>query len=557
MSDNLDEEAVVTFIEKPSEDPGNTRWARFSDETESKRDSTLKARTMDGLVTLSEAQESEEDMRAELTYLPDLVELHSLLERESQAIQYLVASHLGISPAKVRVPPHIGPDGKRIWWHGVINLYIPIDINAPGSSLPTKVMFRLPMLHKIGEKWFPGNAEEKIRTEAATHIWTEKNCPDVPIPKLRGFGVTSGLSFFEPRVIGWWTKAKFYIWRFFCRVYSGSEFSDYIPQQRPTFRFGYIIFDWIENDEIRMLSETIGSPNTALQTKTLYRDLSRIMISLANISQPRIGSWTIDDYGSISLSNRPLFYHFYQLENWRVSAIRRGATYTDSWSFFLGMIEAYDNRLRDHPNAASSDDDARDQAGDLVLLKAVLPQYLARDYRTGPFVMQFTDLQTSNIFVDKDWNVKYVIDLEWVSSLPLECLLAPYWLTQEYVDTLVGKKYDRYKVAHDKFVSIFAQEEKSKPLYFDGSICRRAPLLWDSLSSGRFWYLAAFTSPTHLHDTVMRRIEPQFGSRLSSYWLKDMTSFLNNKRAAYYNYAQQVSQAFDHNISFFSHLDNK
>jgi hypothetical protein len=34
----------------------------------------------------------------------------------------------------------------------------------------------------------PGNVDEKLRTEAATYIWLQSNCPNIPVPRLFGFG---------------------------------------------------------------------------------------------------------------------------------------------------------------------------------------------------------------------------------------------------------------------------------------------------------------------------------------------------------------------------------
>jgi hypothetical protein len=38
----------------------------------------------------------------------------------------------------------------------------------------------------------------------------------------------------------------------------------------------------------------------------LFKDLSRIMLSLGRVPLPRIGSFTINDEGILSLTNRPL-----------------------------------------------------------------------------------------------------------------------------------------------------------------------------------------------------------------------------------------------------------
>ena len=99
------------------------------------------------------------------------------------------------SPGLVHVPEMVEQlNNKLVWLHRSFNVCIPVYINNPGRSLPAKMAFRVPLPYKIGEEEFPGNAEEKVRSEAATYIWSNKNCPDIPIPKLRGFGVPGGLS---------------------------------------------------------------------------------------------------------------------------------------------------------------------------------------------------------------------------------------------------------------------------------------------------------------------------------------------------------------------------
>lgn len=85
-------------------------------------------------------------------------------------------------------------ENKVVWLHGSFNVCIPIYINNSEQSLPARMGFRVPLPYKVGEEALPGNAEEKVRSEAATYIWIRENCPDIPIPKLRGFGVPGGLS---------------------------------------------------------------------------------------------------------------------------------------------------------------------------------------------------------------------------------------------------------------------------------------------------------------------------------------------------------------------------
>lgn len=53
-----------------------------------------------------------------------------------------------------------------------------------------------------------------------------------------------------------------------------------------------------------------------------------------------------------------------------------------------------------------------------------------------------TDLHQSNIFVDLDWNVTCLVNLEWACSQPIEMIGTPYWSTTQGVDVLVSSDYD-------------------------------------------------------------------------------------------------------------------
>ncbi|EDN10907.1 predicted protein [Histoplasma mississippiense (nom. inval.)] len=146
------------------------------------------------------AQAEEEDMTVELHYAAKRAKFYNEFGDCHQEIQQLVAFHCGLTnPSLVQVPAMFGKDGELVWRHGSFNMCIPVSINRAGrnnagNSLPSKLGFRVPLPYKLGEEAFPGNVEEKVRSEAATYIWINKNCPDIPIPKLRGFGVTGGLS---------------------------------------------------------------------------------------------------------------------------------------------------------------------------------------------------------------------------------------------------------------------------------------------------------------------------------------------------------------------------
>ncbi|EEH35873.2 hypothetical protein PAAG_00196 [Paracoccidioides lutzii Pb01] len=98
--------------------------------------------------------------------------LYTELESQEQEIQRFVASHGGLPcPDLVQVPKMVEQDSnKLVWLHGSLNLCIPIHINNSGQSQPEKMSFRVPLPYKIGEEEFPGNAEDKVPSEAATYI---------------------------------------------------------------------------------------------------------------------------------------------------------------------------------------------------------------------------------------------------------------------------------------------------------------------------------------------------------------------------------------------------
>lgn len=147
-----------------------------------------------GFITLSGAEDEEEDMRVELQYTEKRGEFYAEIQKKQKDIRSVVASHCGLANPDLVHVPDIFDEKKVLWIHGSFNVCIPVSIKQPGRSLPARMAFRVPLPYKAGEDFYPGNCEEKLRSETATYIWIDKNSPDVPIPTLRGFGVPGGLS---------------------------------------------------------------------------------------------------------------------------------------------------------------------------------------------------------------------------------------------------------------------------------------------------------------------------------------------------------------------------
>ncbi|EPS27586.1 hypothetical protein PDE_02529 [Penicillium oxalicum 114-2] len=75
------------------------------------------------------------------------------------------------------------------WLHGSFNVCVPITMNNRQNK---RVLLRFPLPYRVGEAFNPGNSDEKIRCEAGTYAWLQENCPEIPIPQLYAFSLSTG-----------------------------------------------------------------------------------------------------------------------------------------------------------------------------------------------------------------------------------------------------------------------------------------------------------------------------------------------------------------------------
>lgn len=97
----------------------------------------------------------------------------------------------------------------------------------------------------------------------------------------------------------------------------------------------YLIVDNAEKGE--MLSETWNKfRHHPDRRANLFSGLARVMLSLARIPFPRIGSLTINDSGVLGLANRPLTLAVHLLETLaKPTKIPRDLTYTTSDVYYI------------------------------------------------------------------------------------------------------------------------------------------------------------------------------------------------------------------------------
>lgn len=324
---------------------------------------------------------------------------------------------------------------------------------------------------------------------------------------LKQFTRPENTPFFKRWV--WYFKRA--ISSFFCYPIS----CPYIPHGRQSItEHGYLLMEYIDTEDATMLSETWTDccQNHDLRAN-LFKDLSRIILSLSRFPMPCIGSWTIDNHGVLKLANRPLIHQFHSLENEHIPTnIPRSLTYTTTDAYYLDLLACHDSRIRNQPNSISDEEDGHAQIANLFTMRGLLPYFTKRDLRHGPFVFNLTDLHGSNIFVDRNWRIRYLIDLEWACSLPIEMLAAPHWITSRAIDELEGDEFQKFDETYKEFTDIFEKEEKSFPVTY-ATPTYRTDIMRRGWKIGNFWYFHALKSPKGLYNLFWQHIQPIFQPR--------------------------------------------
>lgn len=140
-------------------------------------------------ITYSFARGEEVNILHRLNYPSQQNEFFARILNNRDWIKATVAHHLGLHSADACDIADVAE-----WLRGSFNVCIPVTIKGwqkktqPGSRL----LLRLPLPYRAGDAFCPGNGDEKIRCEAGTYAWLQANCPDVPIPRLYGFAVSTG-----------------------------------------------------------------------------------------------------------------------------------------------------------------------------------------------------------------------------------------------------------------------------------------------------------------------------------------------------------------------------
>ncbi|KAF1736134.1 hypothetical protein CRV24_005072 [Beauveria bassiana] len=414
----------------------------------------------DKLHILETAAESEDN----LVYLSKVKDAAQQLKLDLWHQKQLIAASIR---HQLRLHPHdtctVLP--LETWIQGNFNICVLVLVKA-GDTIK-KLIFRCPI--PFVERQYPGTIDEKVSCEVATYIWMQEHCPDIRIPYLYAFGFTDGdyvrscsLPFIRVQQTSVYTSLWRKAWQWVYRCLRYPILSDYIRDSgAPAVNSAYMLLEYIGPETGKMLSLTWPDHlSDTARRKNLFASMARIMLSLARLPQPYIGSFkfnTLD--GTVALSNRPLTCTMAIFEQRGTPrTIPQDRLYQSTDSFASDMLTLHDTHFLHDSHAVRDEDDAQERMTLRTLLRAVSHFFILHERRSGPYLLQPTDFHQSNILVDEEWNITCLIDLEWFCALPVEMMAVPHWLTNCSIDTIIDDQYEPFDNARKEFLASMDEE---------------------------------------------------------------------------------------------------
>ncbi|CZS86089.1 unnamed protein product [Fusarium graminearum] len=436
------------------------------------------------------------------------------------------------------------------WIHGCFNVCVQAQVTAGNST--KKFIFRCPIPPHAGQQ-YSGIIDEKVGCEVATYIWMQQHCPEIRIPDLFAFGFTDDSSFIHIQqtsiFTGLWRKA----WKCIYQCLRYPVLSDYVRDKAaPAVGTAYMLLEYIGPETGEMLSLTwFDHWSDTARRKNLFAGMSRIMLSLARVPQQKIGSFRFNTLDcTIALSNRPLMCSLAIFEQQGTPrTIRQDQVYQNTDSFVSDMLTLHDNHLIHNPHAVRDEEDAEERITLRTLLRVLAHFFVLPERRSGPYLLQLTDFHQSNIFVDKEWNVTCMIDLEWICALPVEMMRVPFWLTNRRFERIVDH-YEDFDDARKEFLSSMDQELEHVEVEHDIQITRTMRQSWDSKG---VWYWACIESTNGWLFALEDHIIPMFSSvkglvddlkQMYFFWQKDARKHIETKAADERRYQLKLRSLF-------------
>ncbi|KAI0505923.1 hypothetical protein F5B22DRAFT_639554 [Xylaria bambusicola] len=356
-----------------------------------------------GPIIIESTIEEEKNIINWVSYGPATDRFYQELWAQRDSIEALVKHHLALNRRDMCcVLP------SYHWIRGSFNVCVFVEVML--GNLARKVIFRCPMPHKLAETRYPGSIDEKLGSKVGAHVWIEENCSEIRSPHLFGFGMMDGLHFTHTKHLAFFPRVMRLFWRFVHRSLRPPLLSHYAlnpPSQQSSPL--YILWEYLGPETGEILSDTFDMHREdKARRQRLFRGISRIMISLARLPQAHIGSFQLNDSGTITLTNRPLTCSMAILEN-------DGAIRTMPRNNTINCTDAF-------PNAVNDESDCRTQMAVKTLLRVVSHNCIKRGLRN-------------------------------VCALPAEKLAVPYWLTVTKMRAKASPNISLSEIMHDMWGS--------------------------------------------------------------------------------------------------------
>ncbi|KAL2257700.1 hypothetical protein VTK26DRAFT_9280 [Humicola hyalothermophila] len=501
------------------------------------------------LRTFESAADDEGDFLLAIQHQRAAERFRQQIGRETDSIAAVVRHHLRLrhDDSCVVLPPDS-------WIQGGFNLCVLVDVQSRSSSESRRVVFRCPMPHKLAEQQHPGTIDEKVSCEVAAYAWMQDHCTDIRIPHLYALGLADGSQFAHISRRPWYIRLWHSLRRRMYRLLGHALLSSYTRDPyTPAVSTAYMLLEHIGPETGQMLSATWEQHrhDTRRQTR-LFHGIARIMLSLARLPQPHIGSFRFNSSdGTVTLTNRPLISTITIFENSGTPrTIQPFQLYQSPDAFASDMLTLHDNYLLHYRHAVRDDEEARERITIRTLLRAVMHHFILPERRNGPFLLQLTDLHQSNIFVDEDWNVTCLIDLEWICSLPVEMLAVPYWLTNCSIDTIIDDEYGPFDEARKAFLAAMDEEIMTIPPAHNIPTTRTMQDTWVSKT---VWFWACIRSLNGWLFLFEDHIVPKFCAnknlisdlkQASVFWMQDVDTVVKAKVKDEERYREELRSLF-------------
>ncbi|KAH6883891.1 hypothetical protein B0T10DRAFT_518425 [Thelonectria olida] len=474
----------------------------------------------------------------ELDYVPAIKKQYADLWAQRGSIEALIRHHLGLGNQDACTVLDV-----RLWKQGAFNVCVLVEVTSGNST--TKLIFRCPKPHRL-----VGIVDEKLSSEVGSYVWMQEKCSDVRIPHLFGFGFSDGRHFTHVTHRPFYIRILHSMWRSVYSLFRLPILSQYVHNSTvPTIRTSYMLLEFIGSERAQMLSNTWEKHREDPERRQrLFHGMARIMLSLARIPQSRIGSFQFNNDGTVALANRYLSSSLAILENdGAPRTIQRNDLHCCTDSFVSDLLTFHDGRFLAQPNATFSENDCRGQMAVMALLRAMSHHYIKREYRNGPYVLALTDVNPSNIFVDDDWNVEYLIDLEWICALPPEMLEVPYWLTGCSIEEIQDEQYDAYDKVRQEFMGILEKETQKATIEHDIPVSRIMEDMWDTKG---VWFWRCLTSVDAMNFLLEDHLCPtgclssEVERAVSEIWCENVGDVVKKKLADKAKYDELLKSRF-------------